>query len=288
MDRISVNRFSFRRKGSHKKDKQKDDGREDKIEEVEQHKIKYISQKEAQEIHQELITEYAFSIEQLMGLSGLSCAVAIANCYPVEQMTKDNHAVLVCCGPGHNGGDGLVCARHLKMFGYKPTIFYPKRPNNPSFDSLFKQCESLDMPVLSFFPSEPHLITDSYNFVVDALLGLGFKGPVRTEFESVMETLKKIEAPICSIDIPSGWDVETGDENGLKPDMLISLTAPKMCAKLFKGKHHYLGGRFVPKTLEQKYELNLPVYPTTNCVVEIKIENEDTNCKENNDGKCEN
>jgi NAD(P)H-hydrate epimerase len=70
--------------------------------------------------------------------------------------------------------------------------------------------------------------------------------------------------------------------------MLISLTAPKMCAKLFRGKHHYLGGRFVPKTLEQKYELNLPVYPNTNCVVEIKIENEDTNCKENNDCKCEN
>ncbi|WAR29382.1 hypothetical protein MAR_002950 [Mya arenaria] len=34
----------------------------------------------------------------------------------------------------------------------------------------------MDMPVLSFFPSEAHLITDSYNFVVDALFGFSFKG----------------------------------------------------------------------------------------------------------------
>jgi len=53
--------------------------------------------------------------------------------------------------------------------------------------------------------------------------------------------------------------------------MLISLTAPKLCAKLFKGRHHYLGGRFIPKTLEQKYELNLPKYPTTDCVVKLEV-----------------
>ena len=45
----------------------------------------------------------------------------------------------------------------------------------------------------------------------------------------------------------TGWDVEQGDVNGdgIKPDMLISLTAPKLCAKQFHGTH-YIGGRFVP------------------------------------------
>ena len=67
---------------------------------------------------------------------------------------------------------------------------------------------------------------------------------------------------MASIDIPSGWDVEDGDSSslGLRPDLLISLTAPKKCARLFQGRHHYLGGRFVPKPLEEKYKLGLPEY----------------------------
>ncbi|XP_052787194.1 NAD(P)H-hydrate epimerase-like [Mya arenaria] len=275
MDRINVSRLSFRRKGSHKKDKHRQEHFENSSEDIP--RIKYISQTEAQSIDQQLFTEYAFSVDQLMELAGYSCAVAIAKCYPVEEMTKDNHAVLVCCGPGNNGGDGLVCSRHLKMFGYKPTIFYPKRPSKPLFEALYQQCEGMGMPVLSFFPSEAHLITDSYNFVVDALFGINFKAPMRPEFEPVMETLKKVESPICSIDVPSGWDIEKGNANGLQPEMLISLTAPKLCAHLFKGKHHYLGGRFVPRTLEQKYELNLPPYPGTDCVVELKDSQDDGN-----------
>jgi hypothetical protein len=55
------------------------------------------------------------------------------------------------------------------------------------------------------------------------------------------------------------------------------LTAPKLCAKHFKGKYHYLGGRFVPQPLEEKYELSLPQYPGCEPIILIKNENDNGN-----------
>jgi len=71
------------------------------------------------------------------------------------------------------------------------------------------------------------------------------------------------------VDIPSGWDVDHGSVDGIQPDMLISLTAPKKCAVHFKGRFHFLGGRFVPKSIEDEYELNLPEYPGGDQCVEL-------------------
>ncbi|XP_055873277.1 NAD(P)H-hydrate epimerase-like [Biomphalaria glabrata] len=270
MEKMSVSRLSFRRKGSWRH-KEKEKVEEET--EFDYSTMSYLGQEEAQQIDQELFNEYLFSLDQLMELAGYSCAVAIAKCYPVESLKKDHAAVLVICGPGNNGGDGLVCARHLKLFGYKPTLFYPKQNNKPLFKALALQCERLDIPTLSFFPTDPQCVVDSFNLVVDAIFGFSYKPPAKPEFASVLQSLIQIQerVPICSIDIPSGWDVEQGNPEGLQPDLLISLTAPKQCATHFKGKRHFLGGRFVPPTLEQKYGLRLPPYPGTDPVVELKL-----------------
>lgn len=76
--------------------------------------MKYLTQDEAQKIDQELFNEFAFSVDQLMELAGLSVALALTKAYPLSADKPSD--VLVCCGPGNNGGDGLVAARHLKMF----------------------------------------------------------------------------------------------------------------------------------------------------------------------------
>lgn len=105
---------------------------------------------------------------------------------------------------------------------------------------------------------------------------------MRPDFQPLMNLLTAAgdkSIPIVSVDIPSGWDVEKGPQEINKdkskstyfmPDTLISLTAPKLCANFFKGPHHYLGGRFVPPKLAEKYLLNLPPYPGTECIAQLK------------------
>ncbi len=88
----------------------------------------FITAAVSQQIDTELMSKAGgFTLDQLMELAGLSCAQAIEKVYPLTSYSK----VLVCCGPGNNGGDGLVLTRHLKHFGYQPSLFYPKKSTNP-------------------------------------------------------------------------------------------------------------------------------------------------------------
>lgn len=236
--------------------------------------VTYLTQLEAAEVDETLMGPLGFSVDQLMELAGLSVAASIAEVYKSSEYNR----VLAICGPGNNGGDGLVAARHLYHFGYKPVICYPKRTPKPLYSGLVTQLESLSVPFLSVEDLGSDLSND-FDILVDAMFGFSFHGTPRPPFDSLVQRLVSLRkgdnsgkrSVIVSIDIPSGWHVENGDVGGggIKPDMLVSLTAPKLCAKRFHGPHHFLGGRFVPPPIAEKYKLRLPPYPGTSMCVRI-------------------
>ena len=211
---------------------------------------RFLTQEEAINVDLELMSTPGFSIDQLMELAGLSVAASVEKAYPAASFAS----ILVIAGPGNNGGDGLVAARHLKHFGYSPTVVYPKRSDKVLFTNLAHQCAVLDIPLLDALPED---FEASHSLVLDAIFGFSFRpGSIRAPFDKIVENLRAAPLPIVSVDVPSGWDVERGnaDGHGLEPAMLISLTAPKLCARGFRGRH-FLGGRFVPGSMVQRYGL---------------------------------
>ena len=230
--------------------------------------MKLLTQKEATAIDQELFNDYGFSVDQLMELAGQACAHAIFKAHPPQE----SKMTLVVCGPGNNGGDGLVCARHLNVLNpkFNPVIFYPKPNKKDLFLNLVKQCKKMEIPFINDMPSLDDL-NKNYSVIVDGLFGFSYVGPPRSNIKPILEVMAKTDVPVACIDIPSGWHVEDGDVDniGLQPHTLISLTGPKLCSKHFKGQRHFLGGRFVPETMIKERKLEIPPYPGLDQIQEL-------------------
>ena len=155
-------------------------------------------------------------------------------------------------GPGNNGGDGLVAARHLRHFGYTPKVIYPKEGRGQLFENLVKQCHDLQIPIFASAmdclanEGEGTVIyggdVDFGNacLIVDSIFGFSYSGPPRSPFKELIEALARTSTPTLSVDIPSGWAVDKGDidATAFTPDAVVSLTAPKLCMDGFKGKHY--------------------------------------------------
>jgi hydroxyethylthiazole kinase-like uncharacterized protein yjeF len=244
--------------------------------------VKYLTRKEAIAIDEELMGEDGgWPLEALMELAGKSVADAIYDAYPPKGAAANpingnvEGQVLVLCGKGNNGGDGLVAARHLKMYGYNVQVVYPERKNVAPFRGLVNQLKMFDVPVNLGMPGGSY----SLGLIVDCAFGFSYKAPLRAPWEVILKQLNNPEffgeLPLVSVDVPLGWDVNRGPkEDGelpvLRPDMLVSLTAPKGCAISHKGQH-YLGGRFVPYRLNIKYQLGLFNAPYTGTSTFVKL-----------------
>lgn len=94
-----------------------------------------LSQQEAKEFDNWLMSPSggAYTLQQLMELAGLTIALIIVKYYP------DKRNIFILTGPGNNGGDGLVAARHLSIFNFSVTVYRPKL-SKPDSD-FFKVCK---------------------------------------------------------------------------------------------------------------------------------------------------
>lgn len=96
-----------------------------------------------------------------------------------------------------------------------------------------------------FIPSTAEYYWD---VCVDAVLGIGYDGGIVRDSAWVpFEFVTRTSLPVASIDVPSGWDVDSGPreedvytDNFVKPRLLVSCGRPKLCARQFGGALHYV------------------------------------------------
>jgi ADP-dependent NAD(P)H-hydrate dehydratase / NAD(P)H-hydrate epimerase len=139
----------------------------------------------------------------------------------VERIVPDGPVVVVC-GTGNNGGDGLVVARLLRDSGREVTVVCTGPPSHLTGDAR-ANLERLpgDAP-LELARGMDALAGASV--VVDALLGTGFAGEPRGAVGEAIAAIETCAAPVVSVDVPSGVDASTGVVSGAAVQATATVT----------------------------------------------------------------
>ncbi len=132
-----------------------------------------------------------------------------------------NGRIAIVCGPGGNGADGLVCARHLASAGLDVAVhLYDTMSDHDLFRTQLKR---LPTSVGRRTPQEISEIS-SATVIVDALLGLGSSRNVHGTMKLFIEEMNRSLAPKISLDLPSGLNADRGDTFGLAVRATLTLT----------------------------------------------------------------
>src|SRR2546425_1160180 len=126
--------------------------------------------------------------------------------------------VLVLCGTGNNGGDGLVAARHLAKDA-RVTVLLARSPDQFVSEESATNFERLrDVKILAGLDKSEEAIAAA-DLLVDALLGIGAEGPLREPYAALIRQMNASRKPILSVDVPSGY----GTDLAVRPTVTVTL-----------------------------------------------------------------
>ncbi len=164
--------------------------------------------------------------------------------------------VLVLCGKGNNGGDGFVAARVLAEAGVDVAVLLLGREDEVKGEADHPSEQTrrgpratalarlrAQAPSVAIWP-----VTDeaalaaasgaiaSAELLIDAVVGTGFKPPLRGLPAALRELVANSAAPVVAVDLPSGWDadsLEQAAQDAFRADAVVTFTRPEAGARLW-------------------------------------------------------
>lgn len=193
--------------------------------------MKILTANEMRSADQRTSTEFGLSMTMLMENAGSSVAsFVLARFRFAERIT-------VICGTGNNGGDGFVAARHLAKSGINIAVLLLGDETKLHGEAL-EMYDRLDGTNIAVFRlmHESELtgldaLLSGSDLLIDAVVGTGFKPPLRGIAIKVRDRIREINVPVVAVDLPSGWDADSQEEtvaDAFRANAVVTFTAPKL------------------------------------------------------------
>ena len=152
----------------------------------------------------------------------------------IPSLKEFNNKILILCGPGNNGGDGLVIAKYLLKSGYMVDICFPILNKSKINKYTNEKLKNLDICAQKF----NDLNLNKYSMIIDSIFGIGLSRNFSNTFIKIVEKINKTKSCKVSIDIASGINSDSGNlmPISIKANHTITFVAPKIGHYLLPGK----------------------------------------------------
>jgi ADP-dependent NAD(P)H-hydrate dehydratase / NAD(P)H-hydrate epimerase len=158
------------------------------------------------------------SIDVLMENAGRAVAEEAA-----RRLVPSQGRVLILAGTGNNGGDGTCAAHYLHQWGYNVDLFLVRPPSEIRSAAALRCWERARRSVRNHVGLPDPEALDGVGLTIDAMLGSGQSGALRSPYRDAVGLLGSAHAPILSVDLPTGL----GSSTAVRPTWTVSLTTVK-------------------------------------------------------------
>ena len=173
----------------------------------------YLTRAQVREIDRRCIEE--FHIPGVVLMENASRGVADAAGEELLALIgKSAGRILILCGGGNNGGDGLAAARHLHNRDSHVQIGLTLDPAKYQGDALIQWqiVQAMRLPIFS--ATAQTIRRTTADLIIDALFGTGLTTPPRDPFPDIVDAIEATKFPVLAVDLPSGLDCDTGQPLG--------------------------------------------------------------------------
>lgn len=230
-------------------------------------KIPTVTIEQMREVDKLMVEEIGVSIRMMMENASRNIAILARK---MLGGSVKNKKIVILCGKGNNGGDGLGAARHLINYGARATCLLTTEVLELNADAkaqyeILKQTEANVRPYHGpdcFSLLEDFVVAD---LLIDALIGYNLKDAPREPISTFITKANESKRPILAVDIPSGLQADTGEPlfPTIKAQATLTLALPKLGLLTEKAKEYvgelYVADLSVPKTVYEKIDVEVPV-----------------------------